>query len=236
MGDAKVCDTGIYYNPASPKVIDLLLKQVYEIISNYQVDGIHFDDYFYQDDSIDLENYQKYYLENNGSLQEYRLNIINTTIKSIYKLIKGYNKNIIFSISPDGNIDNNYELHFADIKTWLSNDEYIDVILPQVYYGFNNELKPFQETVKEWNDLIKSNVKIVPVLAFYKVGIEDEYAITGKYEWVNNKDIISRQIKYLKTLNKYNGYTLFRYEYMFNDKIMNENSKVELENLKSLTK
>src|SRR5699024_5736635 len=38
---------GIYYNPASSKVESLILEGIYEIISNYDVDGIHFDDYFY---------------------------------------------------------------------------------------------------------------------------------------------------------------------------------------------
>lgn len=232
--DVKVCENGIYYNPSSSKVVDLLLKQVYEIISNYQVDGIHLDDYFYEDETIDLENYQKYFLSSNISLKDYRLNIINTTIKSIYKLIKSYNKNIIFSISPDGNIENNYEMHYADIKTWLSNNDYVDLIMPQVYYGFNNDLKPFDKTVLEWNNLITNNkTKIVPVLAFYKVGLVDNYAGNGKMEWINNNDIIIRQINYSKTLNNYQGYVLFRYDYIFNKNIINNNSIEEINNLKN---
>lgn len=232
--DVKVCENGIYYNPSSSKVVDLLLKQVYEIISNYQVDGIHLDDYFYEDETIDLENYQKYFLSSNISLKDYRLNIINTTIKSIYKLIKSYNKNIIFSISPDGNIENNYEMHYADIKTWLSNNDYVDLIMPQVYYGFNNDLKPFDKTVLEWNNLITNNkTKIVPVLAFYKVGLVDNYAGNGKMEWINNNDIIIRQINYSKTLSNYQGYVLFRYDYIFNKNIINNNSIEEINNLKN---
>ena len=235
-GDAKITKTGIYYNPSSSKVIDLLIKQIYEIITNYEVDGIHLDDYFYEDLEIDLENYQRYFLNNNISLEEYRYNIINTTIKTIYKLIKDYNKNIIFSIAPDGNIENNYQLHFADVKKWLKENNYIDIIMPQVYYGFNNDLKPFEKTINEWNNLITNNVKIVPVLAFYKVGLEDTYAGNGKYEWVNNKDIIAKQIIYSKTLNHYQGFTLFRYEYLFNENLFNNNTKEELNNVLNLTK
>ena len=234
--DAQVTKNGIFYNPASSKVIDLLLKQVYEIITNYQVDGIHLDDYFYENNEIDNYNYNKYFLDNNISIQEYRFNVINTTIKSIYKLIKDYNKNIIFSISPDGNIDNNYEIHYADIKTWLSVDNYVDIIMPQVYYGFNNSLKPFEKTLNDWNNLITNKVKIVPVLAFYKVGNIDEYSKVGKYEWIENKDIIARQILFAKKLNKYEGYTLFRYEYLFNKNLENNNTKDELNNILSLTK
>ena len=232
--DAKVTDKGIYYNPASPKVLDLLLRQIKELLINYKVDGIHFDDYFYTDETIDLEEYNKYFLENNITLSEYRYNIINTTIKSIYKLIKSYNKDILFSISPDGNIDNNYELYYADIKTWLSEDGYIDIIMPQIYYGFENDLKPFDKTVNEWNSLIINDVKLVPVLAIYKVGLLDSYAGSGKYEWQESSNIISRQINYSKTLSHYEGFTLFRYDYIFNNKIINENTKKELDNLKKI--
>ena len=232
--DASITKNGIYYNPASPKVLNLLLKQIYEIILNYNVDGIHLDDYFYEDLEIDLNEYNKYFLENSVTLKEYRLNIINTTIKSIYKLIKDYNPNILFSISPDGNIDNNYELHFADVKTWLSESGFIDIIMPQVYFGFENDLKPFKETISEWNDLIKNDVKLVPVLAFYKVGLIDEYAGDGKYEWINNQDIILREINYSRTLSRYDGFTLFRYDYMFNEKLNTNNTKEELNNLKKI--
>ena len=164
-----------------------------------------------------------------------RLNIINTTIKSIYKLIKDYNKNIIFSISPDGNIENNYELHYADVKTWLSNDGYIDIIMPQVYYGFLNTFKPFDKTIEEWNSLIKNNVKLVPVLAFYKVGLIDNYAGIGINEWIDNKDVIEREINYSKTLSNYNGFTLFRYDYLFNNNLINNNTKEEINNMKKIT-
>ena len=162
--EVKVSDLGIYYNPTSSKVIDLIVKQVFELITNYKIDGIHFDDYFYVDQEIDLENYKKYSLKNpNITLGDYRLEMVNTMIRSVYETIKSYNKDIVFSIAPDGNLNNNYEYHFADVKTWLKESGYVDIIMPQVYYGFENQYKPFMETVKEWNDLIANDTKIVPV-------------------------------------------------------------------------
>jgi len=228
-----VSNDGIYYNPSSPKTIDLILKQVYEIITNYDVAGIHFDDYFYVNQEIDKNNYEKFFEKNNNiTLTDYRLMVVNTMIKGVYKLIKDYNPNIIFSISPDGNINNNYDLHYADVKTWLSEDGYVDIIMPQVYYGFDNQYKPFKETIDEWNSLIKNDVKIVPILAFYKVGNVDNNAGSGKYEWTLYDDIIKRQINYSKNLSNYYGYGLFRYEFLFNEKLSNEKTKIELNNLK----
>ena len=235
--DVKVSNLGIYYNPSSPKAIDLILKQIYELISNYEVDGIHFDDYFYVDQEIDNDNYLKYSIKNpNVTLGDYRLQMVNTMIKSVYKLIKEYDSNIIFSIAPDGNIENDYTYNFADVKTWLKEKDYVDIIMPQVYYGFDNQYKPFLETIKEWNDLIENDTKLIPVLAFYKVGLIDNMAGSGKNEWIENNNIIERQINYIKTLNKYNGFTLFRYDYLFNDTLENNNTKIELSNLKKVIK
>jgi len=221
-GDASITNNGIYYNPASSNVKDLLLKYIKEILINYNIDGIHLDDYFYESNDIDLKEYTEYKKINDVSLKEFRLNIINDTIKSIYKLIKNYNSNILFSISPDGNINNNYELHYADIKTWLQEDNYIDIIMPQIYFGFDNELKPFDKTIVEWNNLITNKVKLVPVLALYKSNLIDNYAGIGKYEWINNNNIIEREINYSKIMSNYQGYTLFRYSFLVDEKCQKE--------------
>ncbi len=229
----RVSNSGIYYNPASPKAIDLIIKQVYELISNYDIAGIHFDDYFYVDQDIDKDNYLKYMEKNpNITLSDYRLNVVNTMIKSVYKVIKDYNSNLIFSIAPDGNLENNYTYHFADVKTWLSIDNYVDIIMPQVYYGFENQYKPFLETVTNWNTLIKNKTKIIPVLAFYKVGSFDSQAGTGSQEWMVNNNIIERQINYIKTLNNYKGFALFRYDFLFNETLENSKTKDEINNMK----
>ena len=209
---------GIYYNPASEIVKNLIVRQVEEIIDKYEVDGIHFDDYFYVQKDIDNVEYINY--KNNGgklSLKEFRLNNTNDLIKRVYKTIKEKNKQIIFSIAPDGNINNNYLYHFADVKTWLKNSEYIDIIMPQIYYGFNNEYAPFEKVLDSWMKLcINDNIKIIPVLAKYKEGKIDNEAGRGKDEWVNNTDIINMQIKFIKNKNL-DGYALFRYEFLIND-------------------
>ena len=130
----------------------------------------------------------------------------------------------------------NYKYHFADVKTWLKEDNYVDLILPQVYYGFENEYKPFIKTLNEWHDLIQNKVKIVPVLAFYKVGRIDNQAGSGQDEWLNNQDIITRQINFSKTLDKYNGYIFFRYDFLFNPNLQNQNGLEELVKLKNINK
>lgn len=226
---------GIYYNPSSEIVKNLIINQVKEIVNNYNVDGIHFDDYFYVQDNIDNLEYQNY-IKNGGemSLKQFRLHHTNDLIKRVYGVIKNIDEKIVFSISPDGNINNNYRYHYADIKTWLNSNEYIDMIMPQIYYGFNNQYKPFEDTFLEWKKLIKNEkIKLVPILAFYKSGNIDENAGTGKEEWVNNHDIIKRQINLIRNKESY-GFGVFRYNFLYNENYLNKISKKELENVKSI--
>ena len=223
-------DKGIYYNPASKKVEDLIISGVEEIVTNYDVDGIHMDDYFYPNDTIDLENYEEF--KNTISLTDYRLSNTNHLIKSIYQKIKKIKPQVLFGISPDGNIENNYNNHYADVKTWVQKEGYIDYIMPQIYYGFFNESKPFIQTLNEWKNLIKTDIKLIPALALYKVGTIDEYAMSGKNEWLEHNNIISNQIKILRNKNKIYGYSLFRYDYLINGD--NEFLKLEQKSIKKL--
>lgn len=212
---------GIFYNPASALVQDLIVSGVSELVTNYDVDGIHFDDYFYPDYTIDLENYQEY-LNNGGtlSLSDFRLNNTSALIKRVYSTIKSINNNIVFGISPEGNINNNYDSNYIDTKKILSEEGYVDYIMPQVYFGFLNEVMPFIETVNMWNSLIKvENIKLLPALAFYKVGIIDEFALSGKDEWLEYNDIIKKQVLTSRNLSNYGGFSLFRYDYIFGDDI-----------------
>jgi len=224
---------GIYYNPASKIVKNLIVSGVLEIVENYDIAGILFDDYFYPSTDIDLENYEEY--KDIMTIKDYRLMQVNDLIRLVYKTIKSINSNIEFGISPDGNIENNYELSYADVKTWLSEEGYIDFIMPQLYYGFYNDIKPFIKTANEWNNLIKNNVRLILALSLYKSGNIDEYAKSGSNEWIDYNDIISREIEYGRVLSHYDGYSLFRYEYLVDYK--NPCLDKEIENyLKAITK
>ena len=228
-------EKGIYYNPASEIVKDLIVQQVNEIINKYDVDGIHFDDYFYVQDDIDKEDYNNY-LQNGGmlSLQDFRLYHTNELIKRVYKTIKKANDKIIFSIAPDGNINNNYLYHYADVKKWLSSNEYIDIIMPQIYYGFYNEYSPFLNVLKDWELLcLNSSIKVVPVLAIYKSGIIDKQAGSGMNEWINNSNIISKQMIYIYD-HKLGGFALFRYAFLYNKAKNTSQSVKEIEKLRKV--
>jgi uncharacterized lipoprotein YddW (UPF0748 family) len=144
-----------------------------EIIQNYDVDGIHFDDYFYPnpDSSFDSDNYAEY--KSGGgtlSLAAWRRENVNILVRDVYSAIKSHNRSLRFGISPQANTDNNLNAQYIDVNTWLSNDGYIDYICPQIYFGFDNGTLPFASTVSMWNSMIKNkSIDLIAGLAPIKL-------------------------------------------------------------------
>ena len=108
--------------------------------------------------------------------------------------------------------------------------------MPQIYYGFYNETKDFRKVIKEWENIIKSNIDLHIALAFYKSGKVDKYAKSGSNEWIDNNDIIMKEILLSRNLNHYKGFALFRYDHLFNKEYQTVNSVKELENIEDIIK
>ena len=85
---------------------------------------------------------------------------------------------------------------YADVlKNGQKEDGYVDYMAPQIYYGFDNGGQPFEQVVEQWDKMLAGTGKsLIPGLAVYKIGTEDEWAGSGRYEWQNDKEIIKRQI------------------------------------------
>jgi len=228
-----VLDNGIYYNPTAPDVHKLVIDGVREILKNYEVDGIHIDDYFYpaQTEEIDARQYAAYKKEGGkAALGDWRRACVNTFISGMYSAVKSAGQQKIFSISPAGDIANNREQLYADVAEWVKTCGYTDYIIPQIYFGFENEYLPFQSLTEKWSSLCtEQRVKVIWGLAAYKCGSVDEYAGQGtaaKNEWLENDDILSRQIRFIRELPRYDGFSLFSYRYIFSSD--NEISEKEI--------
>ncbi len=227
---------GIYLNPASEDVRRLVLNEIREVITQYRVYGIHFDDYFYptQADSFDTDNYSEYKNSSKDylSLEDWRRENVNMLISSCYGLIKYTDKNIFFSISPAASLDNNFNMLYADVEKWIKNG-WVDEIIPQVYFGFEYPDKNFrfEKLVNEWKDIAATNqnVKLKIGLASYKAKPTLE---PDREEWENNYDIIARQISFCSKESAISGYVYFSYSSLFGSeapfKIQRENIKVYL--------
>lgn len=191
-------------NPGSSTARKYIINGVEEIIENYDVDGIHFDDYFYVDGT-----YQ-------GLSEEQRKHNVNLLIKEVYKTIKNKDNNIEFGISPQGNYENCL-LGGADVDTWLSQEGYIDYLMPQIYwtdeYYKNGKIKMFSNRVHLWKKLNRhSHVNLYVGLALYQSGKE----LSNDKGWSLSDNNISNQINILYN-NGIMGYSLFHYNSLLNE-------------------
>ncbi len=206
----------IFFNPASEEVIKLIVKGVAEIVENYNVSAIHFDDYFYPvtSEDIDKKEYEKYQSDGGKlKLGDYRRARVSLMVKRVYEKIKSINKNVRFGISPAASMKNDYNNLYADVEKWVTEDGYIDYICPQVYFGFKNVYQPFMFTVKKWMYITSCDMYVG--LPLYKAGKADKYAAKEDEqainEFVSNNNIIARQITYLSKLDKIKGFYVFSY-------------------------
>lgn len=206
-----------YLNPAYDEVTDLIAEGIREIAENYEVDGIQIDDYFYPTTSKSFDSTAYAACGNGMSLSDWRISNVNKMVKKLYRTVHTANDTMVFGISPQGSVENNYGELYADVRKWCVESGYCDYILPQVYFGFDNPALPYADVIALWNGMVKSSdVKLVIGLAAYKIGAEDGYAGSGKREWLNNSDIIARQMKLAESLENYGGVALYRYDSVFN--------------------
>lgn len=225
--------------PTNAEVRKFILDVVGEILNNYNLDGIHIDDYFYPSKVDELkENDVAYYnkVKPGCDINDWRRKGTSNLVKQMCSKCHEINSNVKFGVSPQANLTNNYNSMFIDVKQWLSEAGFVDYIMPQIYFGFENSSHPFDRTIDEWNNLIKNDVELYVGLAVYKVGIDnDQHAGRGAKEWKNHTDILKRQEECCRKYEKYRGYCLFSYQSIFqSDGSLNLKSKQEIENLNLL--
>lgn len=219
---------GIYYNPALPKVRKLIENGIKEIVKNYDIDGIQFDDYFYPttSESFDSEQYMKY-RENVGvdmavSLKDWRIANVNILVAECYTLIHNLKKDVVFGISPQGNIQNDYEI-CADVICWCSKSGYVDYICPQLYYSLENPALTFKQALKNWTSLDYSDdVSLYIGIAGYKTGTDSDSGT-----WNYSDKILQDELKLVRK-KKLKGFMFYSYA--------NLNSKKSAKEVSNLVK
>lgn len=185
---------GVYLDPAYPYVRSLIADGAAEIAEKYEVDGIHFDDYFYpaEDASLDSEAYGLYVesVETPLELPEWRRANISAMVAEVYEKVKKARDGVVFGISPQGNIQND-EAMGADVRAWCASRGYVDYICPQLYYSFENEALGYSEALAQWQALPRfEGLKLYAGLALYKAGTDADGGT-----WLLSNDIIRRQIE-----------------------------------------
>jgi len=161
----KYSDGNLYYNPGIPEVRKLVIDGVLEIVRNYDIDGIHFDDYFYPgkdfDDRAAFSKYGAVY----GDINDWRRENVNTLIRDLSKAIKETCMDVSFGISPfgiwankstnelgsDTNGMQSYYDQYADTRRWVQ-EGLLDYIAPQLYWNIGYSIADYSKLLEWWQD------------------------------------------------------------------------------------
>ena len=173
----------MYYDPGNPAVVDYLVKTVKEVVDKYDVDGIHFDDYFYPSSSFpDDASYKAY-----GKGQDrnnWRRENVNTLLKKV-KAVVNTRSGCEFGVSPfgiwrnksadcpDGSETSGSQSYYnmlADSRTWIRKG-YVDYIVPQIYWPIGLKVADYSKLVKWWANEVKGyDVDLYIGQGIYKQG------------------------------------------------------------------
>ena len=180
-----------YYDPGLPEVRQRLISIMDEVVSNYDVDAIHFDDYFYpykiKDEVFQDASTYSYYALPDQSLDDWRRSNVDSLIKNIHKTIKKKKPWVQFGVSPFGVWKNKstdpkgsdtkagqttYEDLYADPLLWMKKG-WLDYLVPQVYWSMELPVASHRKIVAWWeNNTQNTNL----------------YIGNGAYKIRNNKD------------------------------------------------
>ena len=210
----KYTDTGAYLDPANTAVRQYRADAVGELCANYDVDGIHFDDYFYPttDPAFDAADYAA-----SGTAltrDDWRRENVNALVELCHATARRYG--VRFGVAPVGDPEQNYALQYSDAARWLRQGT-VDYLMPQLYWG--------QEYVKDgdtshslarlagaWAALPRAaGVRLYAGLGAYRIGAGD--GSDAGSEWVSGR-ALADQLNLLDRLGV-QGAGLYRYASLF---------------------
>ncbi|HGJ5857852.1 glycoside hydrolase family 10 protein [Arsenophonus nasoniae] len=213
-------------DPGLPEVRNWITSIVAEIVRNYDIDGIQFDDYFYYETSSSKINddatFQRY---GQGFLDKasWRRNNTLLLIREVSSTIRALKPNIEFGISPGGvwrNIADDprgsdtkaggptYDKAYADTRLWVK-EGLLDYIAPQIYWPFAREIVRYDVIARWWADVVRStNTKLYIGMALYKVGVPSQ----SEPDWSLDGGVpeLKRQLDLNDQLPEIKGEILFR--------------------------
>jgi uncharacterized lipoprotein YddW (UPF0748 family) len=156
-----------WFDPSKKETQDHSAAVVRDLVKRYDLDGVHFDDYFYpypsynkNEDFPDNESWAAYQ-QAGGKLSrgDWRRDAVNTFIERVYREIKAEKKHVKFGLSPFGiwrpgypasvSGFDQYDVLYADAKLWL-NKGWIDYFAPQLYWPINRMAQSFPVLLGWW--------------------------------------------------------------------------------------
>lgn len=244
----------IILSPSHPEVIDFVTKTIMEVVDNYDVEGVHIDDYFYPYAKIpeerEQEDYLKYRLDETQCLDDFRRMNVNKMIKNIHDSLKNSfsknNKKVLFGISPFAIYRTNsaileggwekgsynaagalqcYSELYSDVYLWMK-ENWIDYVVPQVYFPFERKDVTYHDLTKWWSDICNETHTILYIgMGLYQMGSNEVW---------QNPNEIENQLRFNCNFNNVAGTIFFTYHDLV--KGQNEIKDEALDTIKKLWK
>jgi len=229
----------LYFDPGIPEAKQFIIDGIMEVVKQYDIDAVHFDDYFYPYpvsgvDFPDQATYEKYGA-GFANKADWRRHNVNTFVREVSEAIKAEKPYVKFGISPfgiwknksaqapDGSDTNglsSYDAIYADSKTWVE-QEWIDYITPQIYWYMGYSPAAYDVLIEWWNDLVQGkNVHLYSGQAAYRIGSADP-------AW-QNPDEMPNQVAYNRNFGDVRGSMYFSAKWFeanplgFTDRLKNE--------------
>ncbi len=218
-------DSNLYFNPGIPEVRKLIVDSVMELVNTYDIDGIHFDDYFYPgrdfNDSKTYAAYGKGYKD----IGDWRRDNVNKLVAEVYNAIKSSGSDVRFGISPFGiwankshnslGMDTNgletYYDHFADSRKWVK-DGIVDYICPQIYWNIGYKIADYSKILTWWRNVVKgTSVDLYVGHAAYKAGNSSKTSPWYGVAEIERQMLLNRNYKEVKGSVFYNYTSLANY-------------------------
>lgn len=210
----------VWMDPGDEQVQRDTLAVIADVVSRYDVDGVHLDDYFYpypehdangqRIDFPDSTTWQRY-IDTGGRLErgDWRRDNINRFVRDLYSTVKKLRPEVLVGISPFGiwrpgnpeqirGFDAWSDL-YADARLWVR-EGWVDYLAPQLYWSIDKPEQSFPVLLRWWLEQDRRRGRIVPGLALYRV--------TGSSRGLSSEEI-ARQIGLIRAERGAGGFILF---------------------------
>lgn len=210
-------------NPGLPEARGYIVSIVEEITQNYDIDGIHFDDYFYPYSGTseeDLSTYETYGI-GFDNIGEWRRHNVNETVRQVYEAIKAVKPGVRFGVSPFGIWKNGvpegivgmdaYNVIYADAVHWIETHT-IDYITPQLYWPIGGG-QDFKKLLEWWaekagtasrhlyaghtlNEITSSGEERIRSNGMRSIAImESQYSLSDNMKTFQNQKILAQSVE-----------------------------------------
>lgn len=217
-------------DPGLPGVRNWITSVVTEVVRHYAVDGIQFDDYFYNETSqspLDDDETYRIYGKSFADKASWRRNNTLLLIQQVSSAVRSLSPGTVFGVSPAGVWRNKaddplgsetrgggptYDTACADTRQWVKLG-LLDYIAPQLYWPFDREIVRYDVLARWWADVVRGTpVRLYPGVALYKVGMPS--AIEPAWTVGDGVAELKRQLDLNDTLPEVGGTILFRQGYL----------------------